>query len=93
MALPEASVAIGWIGLPVLDADGQQLGSCSRVYADDATGAPEWITVDASDGGTGIFLPLLDAVDEAGGVRVLVRREAVLTAPRIGLPDEGLTPA
>ncbi len=93
MALPEATVAIGWIGLPVFDADGQQLGTCNRVYADDATGAPEWITLDASGSGSSIFLPLLDATGTDGGVRLGVRQEAVLTAPQVGRADAGLTPA
>lgn len=90
MALPDRETVVSWIGSRVVDPDGAELGTVARLYADDATGTPEWLTVDDEPGGAGLFLPLLDATSQGGEVRVAVRREAVERAPRLGAVDAGL---
>lgn len=90
MALPDRETVVSWIGSRVVDPDGAELGTVARLYADDATGVPEWLTVDDDPRGPGLFLPLLDATSDGGQVRVAVRRSQVESAPRLGAVDAGL---
>lgn len=84
MTLPDRDVVMSWVGLSVEDAEGGQVGSCTAVYIDDATGVPEWALVQAA-GDAGLrFLPLLDAREDGGTLRVPFAAELIDTAPRVG---------
>ncbi|RJK93397.1 PRC-barrel domain containing protein [Vallicoccus soli] len=80
MTLPDLDAASSWIGRPVLDRDGESVGTCVRVLADDATGTPEWLSAELPDG-TRRIVPLVDATPSADAVRVSVTRRSVVDAP------------
>lgn len=82
MALPERNVAMGWVGKTVIDRDGAEIGACTGVFADDATDLPEWVWVELS--GVSVFVPLLDAIESGGMVRVAVVYADVVAAPPVG---------
>jgi hypothetical protein len=82
MALPDRDEALGWLGKTVVDRDGAKLGRCTAVFTDDATGVPEWVGVRL--GAVMAFVPLLDAEEAGGRVRVGVKRDQVLSAPLLG---------
>lgn len=82
MTLPERSVAIEWVGKSVVDPSGAEIGPCTAVFADDDTDLPEWLLVDRA--GTTTFIPLVDAAETGGVVRVSVAAGDVSTAPQVG---------
>ncbi|MEU2792886.1 PRC and DUF2382 domain-containing protein [Streptomyces sp. NPDC007100] len=80
-------------GMNVVDAEGTKVGSVQQVYRDDATNAPEWITVR-----TGLFGMKETFVPLAGGRRVgdelqvPYAKDQIKDAPRIDA-DGHLEPA
>ncbi|MEP7021621.1 MAG: hypothetical protein ABI808_13290, partial [Pseudonocardiales bacterium] len=82
MALPERDVVLGWVGKAVVDRDGREIGTCTGVFADDATELPEWVWVDLA--GVSVFVPLIDAIESGGVVRVAVGHADVAAAPSVG---------
>ena len=62
MELPDRSQARSWEGKDVVDRDGQRLGRCVGVFADTATGVPEWLHVDV-EGHVRSFVPALEAAE------------------------------
>ena len=91
MELPDRSQARSWEGKDVVDRDGQRLGRCVGVFADTATGVPEWLHVDV-EGHVRSFVPALEAAETDGTVRVRFSRDVVLGAPGVG-DDEQLSKA
>ena len=83
MELPDRSQARSWEGKDVVDSDGSRLGRCVGVFADTATGQPEWLHIDV-EGHVRSFVPAIDAVEHDGAVRVRFSRSAVLGAPSVG---------
>ncbi|RFU22773.1 PRC-barrel domain-containing protein [Geodermatophilus marinus] len=79
MDLPDRDEARTWVGLTVVDREGAEIGRCTAVFADEATGRPEWVSADL-DGAT-VVVPVVDATEQAGQVRVTVTRDAVAAAP------------
>lgn len=75
---------LDWVGLPVTDSGGDTVGTCTAVYADDATGLPEWALVQGARDSGLRFLPLVDARTEGGSLRVAVDSERIESAPRVG---------
>jgi hypothetical protein len=65
-----------------VDRDGAEIGTCTQIFTDDTTGVPEWATADV--GGATAFIPLVDAVEAGGHVRVAVRQVDVADAPLVG---------
>jgi hypothetical protein len=82
MGLPDAGSATTWGGKLLVDRDEAEIGICTEIFLDDATGLPEWATVDL--GGGPAFVPLLDAVESGERVRVAVRGVDVAGAPPVG---------
>jgi hypothetical protein len=82
MGLPDPSSATTWGGKLLVDRDGMDIGICTQIFVDDATGLPEWATADVT-GGTA-FIPLMDAVESGPRVRVAVRGVDVAGAPPVG---------
>jgi hypothetical protein len=81
MALPDPAVASTWGGRTIVDRSGATIGACTQIYTDDATGLPEWAT--ARMGNVSPLIPLVDAADDDGTVRVAVDRDTVLRAPDV----------
>ncbi len=79
-------------GSTVVDNDGDKIGTAREVYVDDATGQPEWVTVNTGLFGTSeSFIPLAQAQLSDSGLRVPYDKKMVKDAPRLG--DSGhLTP-
>lgn len=82
MALPDRDAARGWVGKTVVDRDGVEIGPCTAVLADDATGLPEWLS--ATFGETTTILPIVDAAERGGQVQVSISRIDVPGAPSVG---------
>jgi hypothetical protein len=82
MALPDRDVAKAWLGKTVVDRDGAEIGACTAVFADDASGLPEWIRVDFA--GVNVCVPAVDAVESGGQVGVAVSRVDMAGAPSVG---------
>ncbi|MHA7264351.1 YsnF/AvaK domain-containing protein [Arthrobacter sp. TMN-37] len=75
-------------GGSVLSSDGQVLGPLGRLYVDDATGRPTWVTVDTGTSGAAeSFVPLDGATAAGGDVQVAYPRESVLASP--GMSQDG----
>ena len=85
------------IGTTAYDSNGDKLGKVGQVYFDDATGEPEWATVNTGLFGTSeSFVPIRDA--EFSGDRLVVHhdKDRVKDAPNVGAdghlsPDEERT--
>ena len=82
MGLPSPEQASTWGGKLVVDRDGAAIGTVTQIYSDDATGLPEWATIRLGE--ATVFLPLLDAEEADGQVRVQVKRDDVAKAPMVG---------
>jgi PRC-barrel domain len=82
MGLPSPEQASTWGGKLVVDRDGAPIGTVTQIYSDDATGLPEWATIRLGE--ATVFLPLLDAEEADGQVRVRVKRDDVAKAPMVG---------
>ena len=82
MGLPSPEQASTWGGKMLVDREGAAIGTVTQIYNDNATGLPEWATIRLGE--ATVFLPLLDAVEADGQVRVRVRRDDVAKAPMAG---------
>lgn len=80
MSLPDREVAKHWVDRIVVDASGNDVGTCTRVYADLETGAPEWVLVSRPEGHSAV-IPLLHATESSGRIQVQVDGALVETAP------------
>jgi hypothetical protein len=67
-----------------VDRDGTEIGTCTQVFVDDATGLPEWAQAELNGGPA--VVPLLDAAETGDRVRVAVRQVEVAEAPRVEDP-------
>jgi uncharacterized protein (TIGR02271 family) len=73
----------GWVGHTLVDQDGDKIGKIADIYADDATGQPEWIAVDTGRFGTKIsFVPLSGASAEGDDLKVPFGKSQVSDAPK-----------
>jgi len=80
-------------GTDVYGRDGSKIGSAGEVYLDNATGAPEWISVRTGLFGTKeSFVPLADAGFSGDRVEVPFDKDTVKGAPQVD-PDGELSPA
>ncbi|MFF0745146.1 DUF2382 domain-containing protein [Streptomyces sp. NPDC004111] len=71
-------------GANVVDAEGNKVGAVQKVYRDDTTGEPEWVTVRTGLFGTKeTFVPLAGATRTDNGLRVPHDKEVIKDAPRI----------
>jgi hypothetical protein len=82
MGLPSPEQVSTWGGKLIVDRAGSPIGTITQIYNDNATGLPEWATIRLGE--ATVFLPLLDAVEADGQVRVQVRRDDVAKAPLVG---------
>ncbi|QNE78822.1 DUF2382 domain-containing protein [Streptomyces finlayi] len=71
-------------GLNVYDSEGEKVGSVGRVYVDDVTGKPDWITVKTGMFGMKeSFVPLAGARRVASDLHISHPKEKVKDAPRL----------
>ncbi|MFI7290399.1 PRC and DUF2382 domain-containing protein [Streptomyces anulatus] len=71
-------------GLTVYDNDGEKVGSVGRVYVDDDTGKPDWITVKTGlFGMKESFVPLAGARRVGSDLHVAHPKDSVKDAPRL----------
>src|SRR3954453_6459731 len=74
--------AVTWRGKNALDADGNKIGTVEEVYLDADTDRPEWLAVKTGLFGSRIsFVPVADASDAGGDVRVPYSKDQVKDAP------------
>ncbi|MYX71855.1 PRC-barrel domain-containing protein, partial [Streptomyces sp. SID3915] len=71
-------------GLTVFDSDGEKVGTVGRVYVDDDTGKPDWITVKTGMFGMKeSFVPLAGARRVGSDLHVSHPKDSVKEAPRV----------
>src|SRR3954466_1274580 len=76
-------------GQDLYDASGDKIGKIEEIYLDADTGAPEWALVNTGLFGTkSTFVPLRDATDDGGNVRVPYEKAQVKDAPKIDSDGE-----
>ncbi|WP_350274532.1 PRC and DUF2382 domain-containing protein [Kribbella sp. HUAS MG21] len=72
------------VGETAYDAAGEKVGSVGNVYTSDATGSPEWVTVNTGLFGTKqSFAPLDGAHVERDGLHLAPTKSKIKDAPRI----------
>jgi hypothetical protein len=82
-----------WRELVVVDRDGNSVGTISEFYLDRQSRQPTWALISSGLlGGRQTFIPLAEAMEWAGALRVPVSQQQVRTAPGID-PDGELTTA
>jgi PRC-barrel domain protein len=89
MTLPNPEQVKSWGGKLLVDRTGQPIGTVTQVYTDDATGLPEWATTRLGE--ATVFLPLKDAVEADGRIRVAVHRDDVAKSPAV-VDKQHITP-
>src|SRR3954454_19558064 len=76
-------------GQDLYDASGDKIGKIEEIYLDADTGAPEWALVNTGlFATTSTFVPLRDATDEGGSLRVPYEKAQVKDAPSIDADGE-----
>lgn len=85
MAAPDGFTDPGELeGLTVYDTAGERVGSVGRVYVDDETGRPDWITVRTGlFGMKESFVPLLGARKVGSDLHIKHAKDTVKEAPRV----------
>lgn len=82
------------LGSTAYDADGDKLGKVSRVFLDNASGLPEWVTLQTGlFGNRESFVPAGDAVLGDEGLTLPFSKDAVKDAPQVDADEGQLTPA
>jgi uncharacterized protein (TIGR02271 family) len=81
------------IGSAAVDAEGQKVGKVGQVYVSDATGQPEWVTLNTGlFGSNESFAPLYNSRVEGGQLVLAVSKQLVKDAPQPDLSSEGHLP-
>ena len=89
MAVLQKDQVLQFRGQNLSDADGDKIGSIEKIYLDAETDAPEWALVNTGMFGTkSTFVPLRDADEVDGSLRVPFEKAAVKDAPRIDADGE-----
>src|ERR671913_1698772 len=71
-------------GQDIYDRSGDKLGSLDEIYLDAETNAPEWALVNTGLFGTkSTFVPLREATDDGGTLRVPYDKAKVKDAPKV----------
>ena len=81
MAQTKEAVA-SWRGSNAVDNDGDKIGTIEEIYMDAETGKPEWLAVKTGMLGSKVsFIPLAEASESGGEVRVPYDKQQVKDAP------------
>jgi uncharacterized protein (TIGR02271 family) len=82
--MPDIDTVRTWEARTMVDRDGGRIGPIDAIYLDDRTGEPEWALVNTGLFGTrASFVPLAQAAEADGNVRVPYDKQLVKDAPRI----------
>jgi uncharacterized protein (TIGR02271 family) len=91
--MPDIDTVRTWEARTMVDRDRGRIGPIDAIYLDDRTGEPEWALVNTGLFGTkASFVPLAQATEDDGDVRVPYDKQLVKDAPRID-PDRRLSEA
>jgi uncharacterized protein (TIGR02271 family) len=91
MMNPMESAVAAWRGATAVDRDGEKIGTIDEIYADADTGKPEWLAVKTGLFGMKLsFIPIAEATETGGGVRVPYDNQQVKDAPAVE-PDGELS--
>jgi uncharacterized protein (TIGR02271 family) len=91
MATLEKDRILQFRGRELCDRDGDKIGSIEEIYLDADSGEPEWALVNTGLFGTkSTFVPLRDASEAEGTLRVPVDKGTVKDAPKVD-PDGELS--
>jgi hypothetical protein len=72
------------IGFPVFSSDGDVIGEAERVYLDDASERPRWLTIRTSlFRSSECFVPLAGATTSVDGVWVKYDKDTIKDAPHV----------
>jgi uncharacterized protein (TIGR02271 family) len=83
--------AIAWRSKTAVDADGEKIGTIEEIYLDAETNQPEWLAVKTGLFGSKIsFVPIADATEAGGDVRVAYSKAQVKDSPHAD-PDGQLS--
>jgi uncharacterized protein (TIGR02271 family) len=81
MTHTESAVA-EWRGRNAVDSAGDKIGSIDEIYMDTQTGKPEWLAVKTGMFGSKVsFVPIAEASDADGDVRIPYDKQQVKDAP------------
>jgi uncharacterized protein (TIGR02271 family) len=79
---PTESAVAEWRGRNAVDSDGDKIGTIDEIYMDTETGKPEWLAVKTGLLGSKVsFIPIAEASDAGGDVRVPYDKQQVKDAP------------
>jgi uncharacterized protein (TIGR02271 family) len=79
---PTQSAVAEWRGSNAVDSDGEKIGTIEEIYMDAETGKPEWLAVTTGLFGSKVsFIPLAEASESGGEVRVPYDKQQVKDAP------------
>jgi uncharacterized protein (TIGR02271 family) len=83
--------AVAWRGRNALDANGEKIGKIEEIYLDNETNEPEWLAVKTGFFGSNVtFIPVAEATESNGDVRVPYDESRVKSAPNAD-PDGQLS--
>jgi uncharacterized protein (TIGR02271 family) len=89
--MPDIDTVRTWEARTIVDRDGGRIGPVDAIYLDDQSGEPEWALVNTRLFGTkASFVPLAQATEADGNIRVPYDKQLVKDAPRID-PDRHLS--
>src|SRR4051794_1094618 len=78
----QSEQAVTWRGRTAVDAEGNKIGTVEEVYLDADTDRPEWLAIKTGMFGSRIsFVPVAEATDADGDVRVPYAKDQVKDAP------------
>lgn len=87
----------GWVGRDLYDSNDEKIGSITDVYADNASGRPEWLAVKTGWFGNNVsFVPIAgaqvrDTTDDSQDLRVNFDKAHVKEAPNVDDTGGSLT--
>jgi uncharacterized protein (TIGR02271 family) len=86
---PSQSTVTDWRGRTLVDQDGNKIGSIDEIYMDTQTEQPEWIAVSTGLFGKKVtFVPITEASESGGDVRVPYSKDQVKDAPNAEADQE-----
>jgi uncharacterized protein (TIGR02271 family) len=89
MMNPMESAVAAWRGAAAVDPNGEKIGTIDEIYADADTGKPEWLAVKTGLFGMRLsFVPIAEATETGGQVRVPYDNQQVKDAPAVERDDE-----